>query len=50
MITTVFTLDKRYAASAISNSLDLLASFFAPFLDKFVSHRPPSYHLFLTIV
>jgi hypothetical protein len=35
MITTVFSLDKRYAASAISNSLDLLASFFAPFLDKF---------------
>ena len=36
MIATVFSLNKRYAASAISNILDLLASFFAPFLDKFV--------------
>ena len=35
MVTTVFTLDKRYAASAISNTLELVASFFAPFLDKF---------------
>lgn len=35
MITTVFSLDKRYAASAISNTLDLLASFSAPFLDKY---------------
>lgn len=35
MIAIVFSFDKRYAASAISNTLDLLASFFAPFLDKF---------------
>lgn len=35
MITTVFSFDKRYASSAISNTFDLLASFFAPFLDKF---------------
>ena len=41
MITTVFSLDKRYAASAISNSLDLIASFFAPFLDKFRLLVPP---------
>ena len=41
MIATVFSLDKRYAASAISNTLDLLASLFAPFLDKFC---PPLYH------
>ena len=40
MIATVFSLNKRYAASAISNTLDLLASFFAPFLDKFVSCFP----------
>lgn len=35
MVATVFSFDNRYAASAISNTLDLLASFFAPFLDKF---------------
>jgi len=38
MITTVFTLHNRYAASAISNTLDLLASFFAPFLDKLLPY------------
>lgn len=38
MITTVFSLDKRYAAAAISNTLDLLASFLAPFLDKFLPY------------
>lgn len=37
MITTVFSLDKRYAASAIANILDILTSLFMPFLDKFCS-------------
>ena len=35
MIVTVFSLNKRYAASAIANTLDILTSFFMPFLDKF---------------
>lgn len=35
MITTVFSLNRRYAASAIANTLDILTSFFMPFLDKF---------------
>ena len=35
MVTTVFSLNKRYAALAITNTLDILASFFMPFLDKF---------------
>lgn len=35
MVTTVFSLHKRFAASAIANTLDVLASFFMPFLDKF---------------
>jgi hypothetical protein len=34
MITTIFNLNKRYAASAIANTLDTLTSFFMPFLDK----------------
>jgi len=34
MITTVFNLNKRYAASAIANTLDTLTSLFMPFLDK----------------
>ena len=34
MVTTVFNLNKRYAASAIANTLDTLTSFFMPFLDK----------------
>jgi len=38
MITTVFGLNKRYSASAIANTLDILTSFFMPFLDKFVLH------------
>jgi hypothetical protein len=38
MIATVLSLNKRYAASAIANTLDTLASIFMPFLDKF---RPP---------
>jgi len=35
MVTVVFSLNKRYAALAITNTLDILASFFMPFLDKF---------------
>jgi len=35
MVTTVFSLNKRYAALAITNTLDILTSFFMPFLDKF---------------
>ena len=35
MVTTVFSLNKRYAASAIANTLDVLASIFMPFLDRF---------------
>ncbi|KAF9779774.1 PXA domain-containing protein [Thelephora terrestris] len=38
MVTTVFSLDKRYAASAISSTMDLLASLFAPFLDKLLPY------------
>ena len=34
MITTVFSLNKRYAAAAVANTLDILTSFFMPFLDK----------------
>lgn len=34
MITTVFSLNKRYAAAAVANTLDVLTSFFMPFLDK----------------
>jgi len=34
MITTVFSLNRRYAASAIANTLDILTSLFMPFLDK----------------
>ena len=41
MIAAVFSLEKRYAASAISNTVNLLASLFAPFLDRFC---PPLYH------
>lgn len=32
---TVFSFDKHYTTSVISNRLDLLASFLLPFLDKF---------------
>ena len=35
MIATVLSLNKRYAASAIANTLDILTSFFMPFLDRF---------------
>ena len=35
MITTVFSLNGRYAASAIANTLSILASLFMPFLDRF---------------
>ena len=35
MIATVLSLNKRYAASAIANTLDTVASIFMPFLDKF---------------
>jgi len=35
MVTTVFSLNRRYAALAITNTLDILTSFFMPFLDKF---------------
>ena len=35
MIATIFGLNKRYAASAIANTLDMLTSLFMPFLDKF---------------
>ncbi|KAF9643428.1 hypothetical protein BDM02DRAFT_3223405 [Thelephora ganbajun] len=38
MITTVFSLNKRYSASAIANTLDILTSFFMPFLDKFLPY------------
>lgn len=34
MIATVFSLNKRYASSAITNTLDILIAFFTPFLDK----------------
>ena len=34
MITTVFSLNRRYAASAVANTLDIFTSFFMPFLDK----------------
>ena len=34
MITTVLSLNRRYAASAVANTLDTLTSFFMPFLDK----------------
>lgn len=34
MITTVFNLHKRYAASAIANTLDTMTSLFMPFFDK----------------
>ena len=39
MITTIFNLNGRYAASAIAHTLDVLASLFMPFLDRF---RPPA--------
>jgi len=35
MIATVLSLNKRYAASAIANTLDILTSLFMPFLDRF---------------
>ena len=36
MVTTVLSLNKRYAALAITNTLDIVTSLFMPFLDKFV--------------
>jgi len=35
MVTTVFSLNKRYAALATTNTLEIFTSFFMPFLDKF---------------
>lgn len=40
MITTVFSLNKRYAALAVANTLDTFTSIFMPFLDKFRSAFP----------
>ena len=47
MFTTVFSLNKRYAALAIANTLDILTSLFMPFLDKF-RLTVTLYGLFLT--
>ena len=44
MITTVFNLNKRYAASAVANTLDTLTSLFMPFLDRL---RPALRHVIL---